>query len=286
LTEKRLLHREASFFCAENRFEVHLEQVMAMLKGKIVLITGASSGIGAETARRLARKGAVPVLTGRNAGRLEQVVKEIGNDCAFYILDVTNQAQVEETVGRVIARYGRIDVLLNNAGFGRFEPFADAPLRHFEEMMDTNYMGVVRCTKAVLPYMTARGEGHIVNVASMAGKIATPKSTGYSASKHAVLGLTNALRMELRGSGIAVSAVNPGPIDTPFFEQADPGGQYVNNVRWLMMTPERVADEIVRVIERRKAEKDLPGIAAAGIRLYQLFPRLADRLAGRWLNRK
>src|SRR5690606_14399525 len=135
-----------------------------------------------------------------------------------------------------------------NAGFGIFETFRDAPLDHFEAMMDTNYMGTVRCTKAVLPSFLARGAGHIVNVASIAGKLGTPKSTGYTATKHAVLGFTNALRLELRGTGVTVSAVNPGPIDTPFFEIADPDGGYVRNVRWFMLKPEKVAARIVKVI--------------------------------------
>ena len=137
-----------------------------------------------------------------------------------------------------------------------------------------------------MPSFLARGGGHIVNVASIAGKIGTPKSTGYTASKHAVLGLSNALRLELAGTGVAVTAINPGPIDTPFFALADPDGTYVNNVRWFMLKPEKVASRIVKAIESRKAEVDLPLAAAAGVKLYQLFPRLADKLVGPLLNRK
>lgn len=126
--------------------------------------------------------------------------------------------QVEETVQAVIARYGKIDILLNNAGYGQFESFTDMPIESFEAMMDTNYLGIVRCTKAVLPYMLKQGNGHIVNIASMAGKIGSAKSTSYTATKHAVLGFTNALRMELKPKGIFVSSINPGPIDTGFLQ--------------------------------------------------------------------
>jgi len=257
-----------------------------MLKGKIVFISGASSGIGALAAKMAARRGAIPILTGRNLGKLKETAQEIQGECAFYQMDVTSYEQVVETVELVIAKYGKIDILLNNAGYGKFELFQDAEMESFEAMMDTNYLGVVRCTKAVLPHMQRQRNGHIINVASMAGKLATAKSTGYSATKHAVLGFTNALRMELRGTGIDVSAINPGPIDTPFFEQADPDGTYVKNVGWLMLKPEKVANSIISIMEKRRAEVDLPAAAGAGIKLYGLFPRLIDKLFGGLMNRK
>ncbi|MBD2848426.1 SDR family oxidoreductase [Paenibacillus sp. IB182496] len=257
-----------------------------MATGKKVLITGATSGIGLRTAVMLAQRGALPILTGRSADKLRAATEAVAGAHAAYVLDVTDSEQVAETMERVRAEHGVPDVLVNNAGFGWFEAAVDAPLAHYEAMMDTNYMGMVRCTKALLPHMLARGGGQILTVASIAGKLGTPKSTGYSATKHAVLGFANALRLELAGTGVAVSVVNPGPIDTPFFEQADPDGSYVANVRWFMMSPERVAGTIVRVIERPRAEVNLPRMAAAGAKLYQLFPRLADRVAGRWLNQK
>lgn len=257
-----------------------------MLKDKVVLISGASSGIGAITARMLAEQGAIPVLTGRNAVKLRENAAAIAADCAVYQMDVTNMEQVQQTVEAIVNKYGKIDILLNNAGFGKFDYFVDAPVESFEQMMDTNYMGIVRCTKAVLPYMLERRSGHIINIASMAGKIGSSKSTGYSASKHAVLGFTNSLRMELKGQGIYVSAVNPGPIATEFFAIADPSGSYVKNISWFMMKPEYVAKWIIRVMLHRRAEVDLPKTAAAGIKLYQLFPRWADCLFGSVLNRK
>ncbi|WP_188886924.1 SDR family NAD(P)-dependent oxidoreductase [Paenibacillus radicis (ex Gao et al. 2016)] len=257
-----------------------------MLKDKVVLLSGASSGIGAVTAKQLAERGAIPVLTGRNLDKLRESAEAVAGPCSVFPMDVTDMDQVTETVEAIIAKHGKIDILLNNAGFGKFESFIDAPIGSFESMMDTNYMGIVRCTKAVLPYMLKQGDGHIVNIASMAGKIGSSKSTGYSASKHAVLGFTNSLRMELKPLGIRVSAVNPGPIDTSFFELADPSGSYVKNVSWFMMKPEYVAKSIVRVMERGKAEVDLPKSAAAGIKLYQLFPRVVDRFFGNLFNRK
>jgi short-subunit dehydrogenase len=257
-----------------------------MLKDKVIFISGASSGIGALMAIRLAERGAIPVLTGRNVERLKEISAAIKGKNAYYSMDVTDNEQVKKTIDAVIAKYGKIDVLLNNAGYGQFEDFMSMPVESFEKMMDTNYMGIVRCTKAVIPHMAKQGSGHIVNIASLAGKLGTAKSTSYTATKHAVLGFTNSLRMELRGQGIQVSAVNPGPIDTPFFSLADPSGSYVKNVSWFMMKPEYVVKGIIRLIERRKAELDLPKSAALGIKLYQLLPRTIDRLFGGLLNRK
>lgn len=256
------------------------------LKNKVVLITGASSGIGALVAQKLAVRGAIPILTARSRDKMLELSASITGEHAVYEMDVTSEEQVRDVISQVQLRYGKIDVLLNNAGFGEFLPFKTAPLNHFEQMMDVNYMGTVRCTQAVLPFMIQSGSGHIVNIASIAGKIATAKSTGYTATKHAVLGFTNALRLEIRGTGVMISAVNPGPIDTPFFQRADPEGTYVSNIRWFMMSPDKVANVIVSVIERRKAEKDLPVMAAIGVRFVQLFPRITDALFGRFMNKK
>ena len=257
-----------------------------MIQGKKILITGATSGIGLLTAQMLIDRGALPIITGRSEGKLTDAYNLLKGEHGSYLMDVTNDAQVNEVIPRILTDYDGIDVLINNAGYARFETLADAEIESFSDMMETNYMGTVRCTKAVLPSMIQQGSGQIINIASLAGKLGTPKSTAYSATKHAVLGFTNALRLELAGKGITVSAVNPGPVETPFFDTADPEGHYVNNVRWMMMKPERVVRAIIKVIERRKREANLPFMAAGGMLLYQLFPGLADRIAGPWLNKK
>ncbi|GGA35657.1 SDR family NAD(P)-dependent oxidoreductase [Paenibacillus physcomitrellae] len=259
---------------------------MGMLKEQRIVITGASSGIGSEMARQLSKRGAFVVLAARNQDKLEQVGAGLSGPFGLVRLDVSSEESVAEAFQRINDTYGSVDCLINNAGFGRFKPFTETPMNEFESMMDVNYMGVVRCTKAVLPGMLAAGKGHIVNIASIAGKLGTAKSSAYSASKHAVLGFTNALRQELRGTGVTLSAVNPGPIDTPFFTEADPDGSYVKNVGWFMMKPEKVAKAVVQVIERKKTEVDLPWAAGIGTKLYQLFPRLADKLAGGVINKK
>jgi uncharacterized protein len=256
------------------------------ITGKIVVITGASSGIGALMAEQFAAAGAVPILMARSVSKLQEVSVRIPGEHAVMPLDVTDASQVAETMQKVIETYGRIDILINNAGYGIFETLEKSTLEQFEDMMNVNYMGTVRCTKAVLPYMLKAGSGHIVNVASMAGKIGSAKSTGYAATKHAVLGFTNSLRQELVGTGIGLTAINPGPIDTPFFDKADPSGNYVKNIAWLMLKPEKVVAEIFDAIERNIPEKNLPRMASLGVKLFQLFPRAFDKIAYRLLNKK
>jgi uncharacterized protein len=256
------------------------------LHNKVILITGASSGIGALTAKLLAQRGAIPILTARSKARMEILSASIQGESPIYQMDVRDTAQVDDVVSQVHSHYGKIDILLNNAGYGEFLPFPETSITQFQDMMDVNFIGTVRCTHAVLPYMVQAGSGHIVNVASMAGKMATAKSTAYSATKHAVLGFANALRRELKGSGVMVSAVNPGPIDTPFFERADPEGTYLRNLGRFVMPPEKVARAILHVIERRKAELDLPWTAAAGARMALMFPGLFEFLFGKIVNKK
>ena len=256
------------------------------LEGKIVVVTGASSGIGALAAQRLSERGAVVVLAARNAEKLNRVAASLAGPYRVLEMDVGSDASVKEGFNQILKEFGRVDVLLNNAGYGKFEYLDQMPVSEFAEMMNVNYIGMVRCTKAALPSMKAARSGRIVNVASMAGKIGTAKSTAYTATKHAVIGFSSALRQEVREYGITVSTINPGPIDTPFFSLADPSGGYVKNVGWLMMKPEYVAEQVVKLIIKRKEELNLPRLAAVGIRLYQLFPRFADRVSHRWMNQK
>lgn len=256
------------------------------ITNKVVLITGASSGIGAVMAQQFAVKGAIPVLTARRTDKLKQIASGLQGRHAVYAMDVTNTEEVNEVVTRIIAEFGRIDILINNAGYGIFEAFAEAPLAHFEEMMNVNYLGLVRCTQAVLPHMLTAGSGHIVNIASMAGKIGSAKSTGYSATKHAVLGFTNSLRMELARTGVSVTAINPGPIATPFFDKADPSGNYIKNIAWFMLKPDKVVKELMHAIEKNIPEKNLPFVAGVGIKLFHMFPRMFDKLASGIMNKK
>jgi short-subunit dehydrogenase len=264
---------------------------MISLQGKVVVITGASSGIGAAAARRFAAAGAVVIATARSREKLERLsagAEAPAGGMLFTLpLDVTNERQVNETFAHIYAAYGTVDVLVNNAGFGLFQPVIEAPMNSFADMMDVNYLGAVRCVKAVLPRMIAARSGHIVNVASIAGVVGTAKSAGYSATKHAVIGFTDALRQELHGTGVHVASVNPGPVNTPFFDMADPGGSYRRNIDRFMVTPERVAEAIVDTIVRRRPQMFVPAYMGWGATLIRLLPvSMFNRIASRFLNLK
>lgn len=257
------------------------------LEGKSALITGASGGIGAAVAEQLHAMGAKVTLAARSKDKLDEQCRKLGTRAFAVPMDVSSAESVRLAFERHDERYGSLDILINNAGFGLFETVADASPDAFYRMMEVNYHGVVRCTQAALPRMLASGFGTIVNVASIAGKFATAKSAGYSATKHAVLGFTNALRQELHGSGIHVMAVNPGPVRTAFFETADPDGSYVNSVKSMMVTPENVARELAKGIVRRKAEVHVPGWLGFAARMGQVLPAQAVTvIAARFLKLK
>ena len=160
-------------------------------------------------------------------------------------LDVANPNDVKEVFEQIAREIGEVDVLVNNAGYGIFKEAIETDVYEAKAMFDVNVLGLMACTSSVLPMMKRRKSGHIINIASQAGKMATPKSSLYSATKFAVLGYSNALRMELKNDHVFVTTVNPGPIATNFFETADESGNYVKSIEKFMLKPEDVARKIV-----------------------------------------
>ncbi|MBY0096465.1 SDR family NAD(P)-dependent oxidoreductase [Mesobacillus maritimus] len=260
------------------------------LQGKNVIITGASGGIGAEMARLAARQGANLVLLARSVDKLQSLKTELEQSYKVSIivrsLDVANTDAITDVFTEVMAEMGHVDILVNNAGFGVFRHAHEANLDEIKAMFEVNVIGLMACTSLVLLSMRRRGSGHIINIASQAGKIATPKSSVYSATKHAVLGYTNSLRMELREVGIFVTAVNPGPIATNFFEIADEQGTYVKNIKSFMLKPEYVAKQVVERMMTNTREINLPRWMNAGSVIYALFPRMFERIGRRAFNQK
>lgn len=256
---------------------------------KVIVITGASSGIGETTALLAAQHGATPILLARSKDALASLanrIQPLQPDVSYYVCDVTDENQIQDVVARIIERYKNVDIWVNNAGYGVFDDVLHAQMADIVGMMDVNYLGVVRCTRAILPHMKARGQGNIINVASLAGKLATPNSSAYSASKFAVIGYTHSVRAEVKPFGVHVSAVNPGPVRTPFFERADTSGNYRRNVEKFMIDPETVAKGILLAATTGQAEVTLPRYMRVGVVLHHVFPRLFERLLGPFLNRK
>ncbi|WP_348923164.1 SDR family NAD(P)-dependent oxidoreductase [Enterococcus rotai] len=260
------------------------------LADKIVVVTGGSAGLGEQICYEAAKQGAIVVVCARRInliGKVKEMCEELSGKMAHsFQLDIADPDNVETVFEKIQTEVGPIDVLVNNAGFGLFENFIDTDLAIARNMFEVNVLGMMVFTQKAAIQMAERGTGHIINVASMAGKMATAKSTIYSATKFAVLGFSNALRLELKPLGISVTTVNPGPIETEFFDKADPTGNYLASVDLFVLEPNKLATEIVNAMGTSKREINRPRIMEAASRLYTLFPHLGDLLAGGVLNKK
>ena len=187
------------------------------IAGKVVVITGASSGLGEATARHLAERGATVVLGARRAQRLQALVDEItrtGGTASFVATDVTNPAQVQALVDTAVEKYGRVDVILNNAGVMPHSPLERRKIDDWNRTIDINIKGVLYGIAATLPHMQRQKAGHIINVSSVAGHKVRPGGTVYSATKHAVRVISEGLRQEVKPYNIRTTVISPGAVDT------------------------------------------------------------------------
>lgn len=229
--------------------------------GQVVIVTGASSGIGRETARAFADAGAHVVEASRRSTP----------PC-----DVASDADVRQLIERTMAQYGRIDILVNNAGFGIRAPVAETPLADAQRLMEVNFFGPLRLIQAVVPIMRKQGHGQIVNVSSVLGMLATPQNGVYAASKFALRALTDALRLELRGTGIDVILIMPGYTDTPFFENQLRYGGPIRRAPFKGQHPAKVARAILRACARHRREVVLTISGKLGVLIKRHAPRLLD----------
>jgi short-subunit dehydrogenase len=254
-------------------------------KDQVALVTGASSGIGQRVAIDLAARGAIVVGCSRSLKKLQDTANELkrySSSSTVMVCDVSAPKQVKEMVERVLSQFGRIDILINNAGFGAYQSFAESSIDSIESMLRTNYLGTVYCTKEVLPSMIARRSGHIANISSVAGKIATPNMASYCATKFALLGLSESLYHELKSLGIHVSVICPGPVRTKFrllFDDLAP-----NAPAFVVLDAAAVSRAIVKAIETERFEVVMPWALAFVCFLKGLMPGFIRFLTSRALG--
>lgn len=257
--------------------------------GKTALITGASSGIGAETARLLAQKGLKVILVARRIEKLEQLAKEIveaGGNARVTQADLSRDEDVQELLTQIHQGCIQPDVLINNAGFGWYGYFAEMPEEMVMEMLQVNVNAVVRLTREIIPYMQAKGSGAIINVSSIAGGMPNQGIALYAASKAFLDAFSTSLHREMKGSGVQVSVVRPGPVKTEFFETARnlPNGGSVPAERF-SVSADKVAEAIVNLLDHPRRVVYVPGMLAISKWLEPLFGRLIDHLGPLLLRR-
>jgi NAD(P)-dependent dehydrogenase (short-subunit alcohol dehydrogenase family) len=260
--------------------------------GKTVLITGGSRGLGLVLARQFADEGANIAVCARDPRELERARADLaarGARVLAFPCDVTDRAQVRELIEVVTQRFGRVDVLVNNAGVIQVGPLETMTLEDFEQAMNVHFWGPLYTTLAVLPQMRARGEGRIVNVSSIGGKISVPHLVPYSASKFALAGLSDGLRAELAKDGVVVTSVFPGLMRTGSPRNATFKGRHRAEYAWFAVSDslpvtsinaERAAAQIVRACARGQAELVITTQAQLAVKFRALFPEAtADLLA-------
>lgn len=251
------------------------------LSDQVVVVTGASSGVARETALLLAERGATVVLAARNEEALNQVAAEVsrlGGTAHVRVTDVSQWEQVDALAGETVERFGRIDTWVSCAAVSLYGKFADVSAEEFARVVQVNLLGHVWGTKAALSRMQEQGAGAIVNVASALALQATPLQSAYVASKHGILGFTEALRMELEhdGSPITVSTIMPSSINTPLFQHARSRMGVQPQPMPPVYQPRVVAEALVHVIEHPQPYTVVGG---AG-KLMGVMHRLAPRLTG------
>ncbi len=252
----------------------------------VVIVTGASAGIGHQLALKLATQGARLVLAARTVDKLEEVAKQC-RQCGAHVLviptDVAQQQQCKTLIEKTVREYGSIDTLINNAGismWARFEEIDDLSL--LEDIMKVNYFGSVYCTYYALPYLK-KSLGRIVGIASLTGKAGVPTRTGYAASKHAMAGFFDSLRIELADHGISVTMIYPGFVATEVRKRAYGAdgkpleGSPLNETE--VMTAESCARLILKAVAKRKRELVMTRRGRIGLWLKLIAPRLVDRMA-------
>lgn len=260
------------------------------LINKKIIVTGASGGIGERLVYYIARNGGIPIMLARSKEKMRQqqelLEQTLKAKSFIYQVDLQNEKEADAIINHILQEHVQVHGLINNAGLGVFDSVKDLQWQDVERMFQLNVLALIRITQQLVLHFSYYQNGHIVNIASQAGKLATPKSSAYASTKHAVLGFTNALRLETAKEGVHVTAVNLGPVRTSFLETADPEGTYRRNVERYMLDPDPVAQKVVRHLFTNKREINLPFWMEMGSVLHRLFPNTMERLLKKQFSKK
>ncbi len=247
------------------------------VQNKVAIITGASEGIGLAIARLLHRKGAKVVLAARRENRLNEAARELPGSLAVPA-DVTKESDVRRLVDQAIEKFGRVDILINNAGLLIYKPMNDTSMDEIRSVMELNFFAQVVCARTVMPHFLTQGSGTIINLASVSGRVGFPNLGYYAASKFALTGFSETLRQEVASKGIHVGLVNPGTVYTPLtkdiLEKAKARGKKVRYIQ-----AEDVAESVLEAIEKRKDEVFVPFATHVLYGLHFFFPKFVEWLA-------
>jgi NADP-dependent 3-hydroxy acid dehydrogenase YdfG len=252
---------------------------------RVVAITGASAGIGRATALRLARDGASLAICARRRDRLDDVAAEIeraGGHALAVTADVTNERDMTGLVAQAVERFGRLDVMMCNAGFGLYGTIDQVAPDQVRRIVDVNYLGTFFAARAALPVFRRQQRGHIVVISSIVGKRGVPYMGAYAATKFGQAGLAESLRAELRGTGIHVTVVFPISTETEFFEVTTKESGFQAEAHGPRQTASDVADTIARAIAHPVAEVFPYRLARGLVLLNAISPAFCDRLVKRW----
>lgn len=250
-----------------------------MPENKVILITGATSGVGLALARKLIQEGHRVWATGRKIEVLQEL-QQAGAKTIY--ADLTQREDLDQLIESIDEQ---LDIVIYSAGVGIFSYAKEVSDEEIEQTFTVNITRPIQLTRRLLPRISSNG-GQFIFIGSQAGKVATPKTSVYAASKHALIGYTNALRMELQASNIVVTTIHPGPIDTPFLDIADKSGRYKKSVQKHLLSIEKVVHATIRTIGTKRREVNLPAYMGFTSKLYVLMPTIVERLGKRFFHKK
>ena len=251
-------------------------------ENKVVVITGASSGIGEAAAEQFAKKGANLVLVARRKEKLEQVEKNLSKysvKILICVCDVSDKDQVKQMAEKTIETFSKIDILVNNAGFVIYGNVKELSIEDIESQMKTNYFGTINCTKYFLPHFLKQNSGHMVNVASVGGSFGVPGIASYCATKYAMLGFSEGLHHELHGTNVGVTVVSPIMVRTNLFDHPS-FKNFTKYATGISLSADTVAKAIIKASNSSRLEIVVPSFVRIGIWFKQTFPFLINPIIG------